>query len=149
MGDATPADRKVSNMSKTLQTKSRMKELNIATFNVRGLTKGFKKVNLVTDLERYKVDLCCLQETKIKNGCDINKKKHRIICFPTKNEHYGMGFLIHKKWKKFVHKAQTVNDRIAVLQMKADQKQMRKPKVIRREGLKMTIKTFKNKVYDR
>ena len=46
---------------------------------------------------RSKVDLCCLQETKIKEGCDSRVKKNRLICLPTENENYGMGFIISKK----------------------------------------------------
>ena len=97
-----------------------MKELRVATFNVRGLTKDYKKENLATDVERYKVDICCLQETKISNGCDKEIKGHQIICLPSNNAHYGMGFIIHEKWKRFVHKVWKVDDRIAVLQMRSD-----------------------------
>ena len=101
-------------MFKMPQTKINKKELNIGTFNVRGMTKKEKKANLATDMIRYKIDLCCLQETKIKEGCDSRVKKNRLICLPTENEHYGMGFIISKKMKKFVHKVWRVNDRIAV-----------------------------------
>ena len=97
-----------------------MKELRVATFNVRGATKDYKKENLATDLERYKVDICCLQETKIRNGCDEELKGHRMICLLTNNVHYGMGFIIHEKWKRFVHKVWKVDDRIAVLQVRPE-----------------------------
>ena len=34
------------------------------------------------------VDVCCLQETKIKKGIDINVKNNRLICFPSEKSHY-------------------------------------------------------------
>ena len=120
-----------------------MKELRVATFNVRGATKDYKKENLATDLERYKVDICCLQETKIRNGCDEEIKGHRMICLPTNNVHYGMGFIIHEKWKRCVHKVWKVDDRIAVLQVRPEDNKRQQndmPRITKSEGLKMTFK---------
>ena len=162
-GNAAPADQNmVSNMFKISQirnkTRAQSKEFSVATFNVRGLTQDLKKVNLATDLDRYNVDVCCLQETKIKDGIDCNissqssKNSHRLICFPTKSEHYGMGFMIHEKWIKLVHKAWTVNDRIAVLQIKSEQNKQKEDnqiKVAKGEGLKLTFKNIKQKVFNR
>ena len=66
-------------------------DVQIGSFNVRGISTNIAKENLINDLERYKLDLCCLQETKIRNGCDVNIEKHRLICFPSKCKDYGMG----------------------------------------------------------
>ena len=45
------------------------KNFNIATFNVRGMTNDHKKYQLVKDMIRYNVDVCCkLQETKVQEG---------------------------------------------------------------------------------
>ena len=41
-----------------------MKELT-GTFNVRGLTKDTKNDQLASDIDKYKIDICCLQECKI------------------------------------------------------------------------------------
>ena len=46
------------------------KKFNIGTFNVRGLTSDIKKESLNQDIEKLNVDVCCLQETKIKKGID-------------------------------------------------------------------------------
>ena len=37
----------------------------IATFNVQGLQNDEKKQQLVEDFERYKLDILCIQETRI------------------------------------------------------------------------------------
>ena len=55
------------------------KQLSFASFNVRGLSEKVKKLSLSNDLKNYKVDICCLQETKIINGCDINIGEYRLI----------------------------------------------------------------------
>ena len=44
----------------------KVKKLNIGTFNLRGFSKDLKKQQLSGDLARLKVDMCCIQETKIK-----------------------------------------------------------------------------------
>ena len=94
-----------------------MKELNIATFNVRGLTAKQKQKALVKDMKNYKIDICCTQETKIKDGIDKNIKNYRLISLPTESKHYGNGFIISKKLVNNIHRYWKVSDRIAVLQL--------------------------------
>ena len=72
---------------------------NIGTFNVRGLTDEFKQEQLVHDVEKCKIDICCLQETKITENRDINIKDYRLITLQSNSRHYGNGFLISPKWK--------------------------------------------------
>ena len=74
-----------------------MKNFSIATFNVRGLCDDTKKQQLATDITKYKVDIACLQETKIKKGCDENILNHQLHCFPTKEIAHGNGFVISEK----------------------------------------------------
>ena len=59
---------------------SQRKELTIGTFNVRGLVKEEKQELLAQDIDNYKIDVCCLQETKIKDGRDITigEKQHKL-----------------------------------------------------------------------
>ena len=52
--------------------------LSIGTFNVRGLNDDQKKLNLALDMKKYNVDICCLQETKISKGSDINIGKDLV-----------------------------------------------------------------------
>ena len=44
--------------------------LSIGLFNVRGLSLGTKRNQLVSDLSSYQIAVCCLQETKCANGFD-------------------------------------------------------------------------------
>ena len=67
---------------------------NTGTFNVRGLTDEFKQEQLVHDGKKYKIDICCLQETKITENRDINIKDYRLITLQSNCRHYGNGFLI-------------------------------------------------------
>ena len=94
------------------------KKFSIGTFNVRGLTSNIKKELLNKDIEKLCVDVCCLQETKIKKGFDINISNNRLICFPTEKSHYDNGFLIKSIWKENIHKFWRVSERICVLQLK-------------------------------
>ena len=92
--------------------------LQIGTFNVRGLTSKIKKEALDEDLQKYKTDVICLQETKIREGVDINLKNSRLLTFPTENGHYGNGFLINKNKTQEIHRVWKVDERMCVLQMK-------------------------------
>ena len=89
---------------------------NLATFNVRDLRQEFKRKSLVEDLEKYKLDVCCLQETKIHEGLDININSNRFICLPSESVHYGNGFLVASKMVSHIHKYWKVSDRISVIQ---------------------------------
>ena len=40
-----------------------------------------------------------------------------IIAFDSKNEHYGNGFVVRKKWQELIHKYWRESDRICVLQL--------------------------------
>ena len=70
---------------------SQRKELTIGKFNVRGLAKEEKQELLAQDIDNYKIDVCWLQETKIKDGRDITigEKQQKLIALPSGNRHYG------------------------------------------------------------
>ena len=59
--------------------------LNIATFNVLGISKVVKQEQLSRDLKKYKVDICAIQESKIKEGTDtiVGKDNARLVTFKT------------------------------------------------------------------
>ena len=69
-------------------------------------------------VEKYKIDICCLQETKITENRDINKKDYRLIILQSNCRHYGNGFLISPKWKDRIVKNWKVSDRVCVIQLK-------------------------------
>ena len=96
-----------------------MKHFRIGTFNVRGLKDEQKQKVLADDVDNYRLDICALQETKIKEGVDRNfeENKHRLIAFDSLQQHYGNGFIVAKKWKENIYKTWKVSDRICVLQL--------------------------------
>ena len=69
-----------------------------------------------------RVDVCCIQETKILAGCDENINNHRLICSSTDNKAYGLGFMVHDRWKNNIAKVWKVNERISVIQFKINSK---------------------------
>ena len=75
------------------------KNFNIATFNVRGKAKDYKKEQLGRDMKNYNVDVCCLQETKLAQGINKDVKDHKIIAFGLNQIEYGNGFVINKNGK--------------------------------------------------
>ena len=93
-------------------------ELGVGTFNVRGLTSNIKKQQVVDDLRRYRVGICCLQETKIVDGTDETLNGYRIICLPTTCRNYGLGFAIHKSLSKRQRRLWSESDRVAVIQIR-------------------------------
>ena len=70
---------------------------SIRMFSVRGLTKTEKQEQLARDIDRYNLDVCCLQEAKIKDGLDVDIgfKKHKLVSLQLFSLHYGNGFVIN------------------------------------------------------
>ena len=93
--------------------------LNIGSFNIRGLNSNLRKQHLESDLKKYKLDIICLQETKIQDGIDININRSRLICFKSECRHYGNGFLVSESWTNSIHRTWQVNDRLCVIQFKS------------------------------
>ena len=99
----------------------------LGTFNVRGLTKEVKQYQLGADMERYGLDVLCLQETKMQILLNKDINKNRLICTESVSSHYGLGFMVAPKWTEHIHRFWRVNDRISVLQLQTTQsKQQRK-----------------------
>ena len=103
--------------------KEKRRTFSVATFNGRGLKEEFKKNCLTEDVDSYKIDVLCIQESKCdKTDCNIGR--NRLILFKSVSHHYGNGFVISKKWSENIHRTWRVTDRIAVLQLKTrDQQQ--------------------------
>ena len=95
-----------------------MPVFSVGTFNVRGLSDDQKKENLVKDMKKYNIDICCLQETKIKEGSDKMINGYRLITVSADIRHYGTGFIIADKWIDNISKYWKVSERISVIQIK-------------------------------
>ena len=116
-----------------------MKVLSLATLNIRGLTEEIKKDHLASDLNRYDIDVCGLQETKISNGADVTIQGHRLICFKSECEHYGNGFMVNNRLVENIEKYWRVSDRISVIQFSSLEHDKYKSELQHEHGLKMTI----------
>ena len=92
-------------------------DFGVGSFNVRGLSSSLKKQQLADDLRKYKIKICSLQETKIKDDCDELAGDYRIFCLPTANRHYGLGFAIHNSLFERIHRIWSVSDRVAAIQI--------------------------------
>ena len=92
-------------------------KFSLGTLNVRGLREEQKRGHLAADIDSYKLDVLCIQETKIKEGIDCNIGKHRLIAFDAENTHHGVGFVVANKWRENLHKLWKVSHRIAVMQL--------------------------------
>jgi len=90
---------------------------SVATFNVRGLSSCIKKELLASDLERYGVHVCCLQETKVEHGFDDTFNNYRVFGLPCSSRHHGIGFAVHRCLFARLHKFWKICDRVAVLQI--------------------------------
>jgi exonuclease III len=104
-----------------MSQKSILKSLNykkskfrIASWNIQGL--GAKKESLLLDFEHYKMDICCLQETKSQ---EIIEKASTglFLTLPTSSPHYGLGFIIARKWIDNILHVESLSDRLAVIHL--------------------------------
>ena len=97
-----------------------LKCFSISTFNLRGMIKEIKQNQLDDDMERYEIYIMCIQETKMKEGMNINLKNSILITFPTNCRPIstGIGFLINKRWKDSVYRVWQEGERICVMQLK-------------------------------
>ena len=74
----------------------------LTIYIVRGPTKTEKQEQLARDLDVHNLDVCCLQETKIVDGLDVDigVKKHKVMYLQSASPHYGNGLVINKRWKR-------------------------------------------------
>ena len=83
----------------------------IGSFNVTGIAKT-EKQQLAKVIDPYNLDVCCLQETKIKDGLDVDigVKRHKLVSLQSVSPHYGSGFVINKRWKRSIHRYWKVSE---------------------------------------
>jgi exonuclease III len=118
-----------------MENKNLVKKLNkidynrVATWNIQGkLNSDFDFKLLIGDLNKFKVDVCCLQEThtedfkKVYKDNEGKKVLGKIICFEgqnvNKNKRYGQGFFITEKWIRYINKFGRINDRLSFIEFK-------------------------------
>ena len=104
-----------------MQEKVPIKHLNVVTFNVRGLTDDARKSYLEKDMDKYKLDIICLQETKINKHLDIPLDHSRFINFKPNCVHYGLGFLVNKHIEQNILNMVSVSDRICYIEIELEE----------------------------
>ena len=92
--------------------------LRMGTFNLRGINDINKQRCLWRDIAKYKIDLCCLQETKLTEATDENFDNCRFINIGTESRHYGNGFVVSSEWSQNIVRYWKVSDRISVIQLR-------------------------------
>ena len=74
----------MANSQKKATSSKKQRTIKIGSFNVRGLMKPEKHSSLVRDHTSYKVDIGCLQETKVSELNDEIIDGYRVILLPSK-----------------------------------------------------------------
>ena len=98
---------------KTVTSKMPRRQLKVATWNIPGLSKVEKRQQVVEYLHNRKIDICALQETKMKFQEMQTIGEYDLIFLGKKNP--GMGFIVRNE---FIYK--TVDDknkRICVIEI--------------------------------
>jgi len=103
-------------------------DFKIATFNVRGLIKASKQCELISDLSKFGVHICAIQETHVteehlKIVIDRDTGDAYNLYFgKTSNRYHGVGFAVKKDIDCSVEQ---VDDRIIVANLKLDNRKLR------------------------
>ena len=87
---------------------------SVATFNARRLKYHVKQEALTRDIDKYKIDICCLQETKITEHFDkTTLHGNKLITKPSNGQHYGNGFILNKNGKiQYIHTGKVLTDSV-------------------------------------
>lgn len=87
----------------------------MGTWNVLSLYRSGSLINVIQELERYKMDLVAVQETRWTGNGSINKNKYTIMYGgnDTQIHALGTGFIINNKLLPFIRKFEAVNERIS------------------------------------
>lgn len=120
-GGGNSANAKTFNRSKKPQSKRYKYNFNICTWNVQGLGKKQKEV--IDEIERMKVDVAVLTETKKKGqGQEKIGIYHHIWSGVNKNERAqaGVSILVRNKWSEKIQHWQEINERIIEIVIKVN-----------------------------
>jgi len=95
------------------------KELRIGSWNVLSLYRSKSLETLLDQLEKYYMDITCVQEMRWIGSGTI-EKKNWIICYSCDNKEHklGTGFVIHKKVKHLIMDFQPKSPRMCWLKIR-------------------------------
>lgn len=93
--------------------------MNIGSWNVRSLYRPGAYMALIQELERYKIMIMALQETRWPDKGRILKKSHALYYSGTRGRHeFDTGFLVHKQMVDRVMSFTLVNERICSIRIR-------------------------------
>lgn len=95
-------------------------DLHVGTFNVRGAASAESRRQLVADMKKYNVHVCCIQETKIASESTWTIDDHTFLTVDTGDIHRGLGFIVGPRVARSVQRIwrSPHTDRIAMLELK-------------------------------
>ncbi|XP_048006861.1 uncharacterized protein LOC125242187 [Leguminivora glycinivorella] len=96
--------------------------LNVLTYNVRTLMQEERLIELEHALKDIKWDVIGLSEVRREGEQTVERIDNVFYHFGTAGGLYGVGFLVHKKWKSNIIEFTGYSERIAVLKFLIDKK---------------------------
>ena len=113
------SSQKVMVSQKNTAGKRKNTQFSFGTWNVRGLSAKEKKQQLGRDCHAYKLDLVCIQETKITNYDEITLASgHKLVLLQQKTaKHRGLGFVISPRLIPHTHSWWYISDRVAAIEL--------------------------------
>ena len=94
-----------------------LSKFTIGTFNVRGLSSATKRDQLSEDLNKLRIDVCCIHETKCPSGFDAISGYYRLIGLPSTSRHYGLAFAVASYLADILLRYWSVSDKLAVIRL--------------------------------
>jgi exonuclease III len=109
----------MARLSEIRRPMKRFKDLRIGSWNVLSLYLSKSLQMLLDQLEKYHVDITCVQEMRWI-GSGTTEKKHWIIFYNCDNKEHKLGteFVIHKKVKHLIMNFQPKSPRMCWLKIR-------------------------------
>ena len=107
-----------------------LKTINVGSFNVRGCIGEYQQQTLINDIERYRIQICGIQETHLNgNGIfqikpNIENSKNNYVFYHVNediNSHHGVGLIVNKQLNPSFKK---ISDRICQAKIKLKDKDL-------------------------
>ena len=97
-----------------------MVKVNVATWNVCGISSEDRKLLVAKDIDRYNLDIIALQETKTREFAQITLPgHHHLYLFDQKQDwHGGLGFVINKRFTDCIMSYHQISERVAYIDTK-------------------------------
>jgi exonuclease III len=94
--------------------------LRIATWNVRTMNRPGKLENIIAEMNRYKIDVMGLCETRWQGQDDYECDGIRVISAGGQASQRGVAVLLNSNVKKCVHSIEKLTDRLMKITIQAE-----------------------------